>query len=973
MICGAAMAVAAPAFAQDAAVQEVVVTGSRIPQPNLTAISPITSVTAAEVKLEGTTRVEDLLNNLPQVFADQGSGISNGSNGTATVNLRGLGATRTLVLIDGHRVVPGDPGSPATDLNFIPAQLLDRVEVDTGGASAVYGSDAVAGVVNFIMKKNFTGVSVDAQYSFYQHDNNDTGIESIVKAHNYPYPTGGITDGYQTSVSAMVGVNSPDGKGNMTAYATYRNVRAVLEADRDYTACTLAETGSTFTCGGSSTTSPPRIALISKGPGGGTGTVGSSYTLSGTGTATTLTPYSPATGAFNYGPYNYLQRPDQRYNLGAYGHYEVSPMLDVYTQLMFMDDDSVAQIAPGGIFYGTNFTVPCSNPLLTASELSTFCGGSTAGNFVIRPGKRNVEGGGRQSEFRHTSYRLQLGAKGDLDKVWSYDGSIQYGTTIDNDGALNYFSTARIANALSGCTISTTSGCVPYNLFQGGGITKSQLAYIQVPGYSGGTTVEQVANLTLTGKLGEYGIKSPFAEDGVGVALGTEYRRESITEYADAEELAGDLSGSGGAAAPVGGAFDVYELFAEARVPLAQNQPFVKEANLDLAYRFSDYSTAGVTDTYAVQGDYSPVKDLRFRASFQRAVRAPNILELFSPQNVGLANYVDPCAGTAPQYTLAQCERTGMTAAQYGSALNIGSSANQNNTLGGGNPNLKPEIADTYSGGVVFTPDFLPGFSASVDYYNIFVAGVVSAGAVAPSTALSECATTGQSYYCSLIHRDPGSFGSLGATNAGYILATNVNSGSLQTSGIDMTLGYRMPLSRIGLDHYGSVSVDFDGTYLMSYLTTPVPGGGHYNCAGFYGESCGTPAPRFRSKTRLTWNTPWYGLQISGQWRYYGDVKVDLLSTNYFLNGGDSPSTILADYGAIPDAKMAAQNYFDLTASIKIKDNYTFRVGVENIFDKTPPIVGADECPTGPCNGNVYSQVYDSLGRYIFVGLTATY
>jgi outer membrane receptor protein involved in Fe transport len=976
IFCGAA-AMAHAALAQETpapaastnAVSEVVVTGSRIATPNLTSISPVTSVSNAEIKLEGTTRIEDLLNSLPQVFASQGSGISNGSNGTATVDLRGLGDVRTLVLIDGKRVVPGDPSSPAVDLNNIPALIVDRVDIDTGGASAVYGSDAVAGVVNFILKKNFVGFQIDAQESAYQHDNSDAGIQSTVAAAGYPYPSGGVVDGYTTSVTAMLGVNAPDGKGNLTAYAAYRSVQAVLEGARDYTACTLAETGSTFACGGSSTTSPPRLALIStNGNPAATGVAGKSYTTVGTGTGTTLAPYTAA-DAFNYGPYNYLQRPDTRYNAGVYGNYEISPMVNVYTQLMFMDDDSVAQIAPGGIFYGTTFTIPCSNSYLTASELQTFCGGTTAGSFQLRPGKRNVEGGGRQSDFRHTSYRLQFGVKGDLNSAWSYDGYIQYATTIENTQTLNYFSTSRIANALSGCTISPGGGCVPYNLFQGGGstVTPAQLAYIQVPGITGGQTVEQVASVALTGKLGEYGVKSPWSDDGVSVVFGSEYRRENLSEYADAEEEAGDLSGSGGAFLPVGGSYDVSELFTEVNVPVAKNLPFVHSLSFDLAYRYSDYSTAGATDTYAITGEYSPIKDLMFRGSFQRAVRAPNVLELFSPQDVTLANYVDPCAGTAPTLTLAQCERTGMTAAQYGSALNVGSSANQNNQLTGGNPALKPEVSDTYSGGVVWKPSFLPGFDMSLDYFNIFVSGVVQSGAAPAAEVLSECATTGNAFYCGLIHRDP-VFGSLGVDNAGYISATNVNAGSLQTSGLDLVGNYRLPLSRFGWDKWGSLTFNAEGTYLISLISEAIPGSGqNYDCAGYYGETCGTPNPVWRSSARVTWNTPWSGAQLSARWRYYGGVDVDLLSHNPLLAGD------LAANGALPDARLKSQNYIDLTASIKLYENYTLRVGVNNVFDVTPPIVGADECPTGPCNGNVYSQVYDSLGRYLFVGLTASY
>ena len=967
---GLGLAFAAPAFAQDAPVQEVVVTGSRIPQPNLTAISPITSVTAAEVKLEGTTRVEDLLNNLPQVFAAQGSTVSNGSNGTATVDLRGLGSTRTLVLIDGKRVVPGDPGDPSVDLNFIPAQLIDRVEVDTGGASAVYGSDAISGVVNFIMKKNFTGVQLDAQYSFYQHDNNDTGIEAIEKAANDAYPTGSVTNGYQTSVSAIIGVSSPDGKGNLEAFATYRSVQAVLEGSRDYTACTLQETGSAFACGGSSTASPPRLYLV-QGAAGATGVNTNSYTTVGTGPTTALRPYNSATDAFNYGPYNFLQRPDTHYNLGVMGHYEINPMADVYTQLMFMDDFSESQVAPGGIFYGTNFTVPCNNPYLTPAELTTFCGGSNsaATNFVLRPGKRNVEGGGRDQTLHHQDYRLQIGVRGQLDKVWSYDTYIQYATATQLATDTNFFSTAKIQTALSPALCAAASGCVLYNLFQGGGstVTPAQLNYIQVPGITGGTTVEQVANFTLTGQLGEYGWRSPFAEDGIGVALGAEYRRESISEYGDEESLTGDLSGAGGSFTVTNGTFDVYELFAEARAPLVQNKPFARSVDLDVAYRFSDYSNAGVTDTYAALLDWSPVKDLRLRGSFQRAVRAPNVLELFSPQNVVLSDYSDPC-GPNPAYTLAQCEHTGITPATYGSPTIIGSSVSQNYTLTGGNPNLKPEVADTYSGGFVFQPSFLPGLNVTVDYFNIFVANVISTGVAPQNVILADCATTGSPFYCGLIHRD--AFGSLGlaAANDGYVSGTFVNAGSLETNGVDMDITYRFPLSRIGLEQFGSLTLDSDSTFLNALTTEPVPGSGQkFNCAGYYGENCGSPNPKFRTKTRLTWNTPWSGLQLSGEWRYMGDVKVDLLNGSPLLNGS------LADNGAIPDAKLGAQSYFDLTASIKIKDNYTFRVGVQNIFDQTPPVVGQDECPTGACNGNVYSQTYDSLGRYIFFGLTATY
>ncbi len=654
-----------------AAVKEVVVTGSRIPSPNLTSASPVTTVSSADIKLEGTTRIEDLLNNLPQVFAGQGSAISNGSNGTATVDLRGLGSDRTLVLIDGKRVVPGDPSDPAVDLNFIPAQLIDSIDVDTGGASAVYGSDAVAGVVNFHMKKNFSGIQIDAQGSMYQHGNDDTYVQNIIASHNYAYPKGDITDGYTTSVSAIMGVNAPDGKGNVTAYATYRQVEAVLEADRDYTACTLAETGPTFACSGSGTTNPTRFTLSKGGP---AGSVPGSYQLTGSGATTSLIPYTSA-GSYNFGPLNYLQRPDTRYSFGAFGDYQVNPMFDAYASFMFMDDNSVAQIAGSGSF-GTVVTVPCNYPYLTPAEIKTFCGGSTsaATTFSGALSRRNVEGGGRDSDFRHTDYRMVIGSRGEFDKVWSYDASLQYETTVASSSAQNYFSINKIENSLSNCKINPNDGCLPYNAFQIGGVTQAQLNYLYTSGFAGGQAIEQVANFTLNGKLGEYGIKSPWASDGVGVALGAEYRRENITQYDDQETSSGDLSGAGGASLPVNGTFDVYELFAEAQTPIVQDKPFAKSISLDAAYRFSDYSTAGVTNTYAISPQWAINSEVTFRGSFQRAVRAPNAIDLFSPQVVGLANYTDPCAGTltATSPTAAQCARTGVTAAEYGNIPILG-------------------------------------------------------------------------------------------------------------------------------------------------------------------------------------------------------------------------------------------------------------------------------------------------------------
>ena len=528
MICGAVLAAVGPAYAADNAteVTEIVVTGTRIPTPNLTSVSPVTAIGSADIKAQGVTRVEDMINSLPQAFAAQGGQISNGSNGTATVNLRALGPTRTLVLIDGRRVGPGNPASTGagavTNLNFIPSSLVERVDVLTGGASAVYGADAVAGVVNFIMKKDFEGVKIDAQWSTYQHTQHNDGVAAIVRAKaatatdpsQFKLPNSNVRDGDGSEITLTMGVNAPDGKGNITAYASFRQINAVLEANRDFSACTL-NSGAVFTCGGSGTATPARV--------GG-------FTVSGN----TFRPRDPIADVYNFGPTNFFQRPDERYTLGAFAHYQIADWAEAYSQVMFMDDNSVAQIAPGGIFAGS-FNINCDNALLTPTQATQLCGANAGDPTKVFNGtvaKRNVEGGGRLSGFRNVSYRYVIGLKGNLSDNWNYDAYLDYTSTTVEAPQTAFFQTARIQNSLivrrnaAGQIVcqsvidGSDPACVPYNIFQEGKVTQAALNYLQVPSYRGGNATERVANLTFGGDLTPYGVKSPWANDGVGVAFG---------------------------------------------------------------------------------------------------------------------------------------------------------------------------------------------------------------------------------------------------------------------------------------------------------------------------------------------------------------------------------------------------------------------------------------------------------------------
>lgn len=954
--------------------QDIVVTGSRIPQPNLTSASPVTVVTSQEIKLQGTTRTEDLINSLPQSFAAQGSNISNGASGIATVNLRGLGSSRTLVLVNGRRLQPGDPRTPVPDINFIPSSLVKRVDVLTGGASSVYGADAVAGVVNFIMDTNFRGVRIDGQISTFSH-NNDIGgdVEGAINARGFPLPRGWSTNGTARDISVAIGAGLDDNRGHVMAYATYRKQDAVLQSTRDYSACSISARNPTATnpslvsCGGSATSSPATIFTNFD-----TLQIGPNRTL--------LPGFTP----FNFAPYNYYQRPNERYTLGAFAEYEISEAAKPYLEAMFMNDQSVAQIAPSGIFFNLT-NINCDNPLLSPSQLAVLCapdnlvdnnGDGVPDVFIDQNGnpynrgtaiigRRNVEGGGRQDDLEHTAFRIVGGVRGDLLRGLSYDAYYQFGRTNLSQTYLNDFSVVRSARAIDVVTDPATGlpvcrsvldgsdpNCVPYDIFTEGGVTPEALSYLQTPGQARGNIRETVANANFTVLGEEFGLKSPYAERGLGLNVGFEYRKEALDFTVDEAFRTGDLAGQGGPTLPVNGEFDVRDVFAELQVPLVENS-FVDELTLSAGYRRSFYKVGDndfSTDTYKLAVEFAPISDVRLRGSYNRAVRAPNVVELFSSQSVGLTGTNDPCAGATPEATLAQCQLTGVTAAQYGNI--IANPANQYNGFIGGNPDLRPETADSYTAGVVLQPRFIPGLAITADYFNIKVKDLV--GVIGFDTIVTQCITSGDPFFCDRINRDQ--FGSLFLTPNGFVTDINTNVGGLKTSGVDVNASYAR---RIG--SLGNLNLSLVGTWLNELSTNPLADI-RYDCTGFFGVQCGTPNPEWRHKFRVGFTLP-NGLGLSTQWRYFSAVKNDALSKDEDLAGSSFEF----------NERIKAQSYFDLALQARVADKFNFRVGANNIFDKRPPIVGSQVLTGVFGNGNTFPQVYDALGRYLFAGFTVDF
>jgi len=940
--------------------QTVYVTGSRIQSPNMTTTSPVSSVSAADIKLQGVTRVEDLVTQLPQAFASQNSTVSNGASGTATVSLRNLGATRTLVLIDGKRMPYGSPNDAAADLNLIPGALVERVDVLTGGASAVYGSDAIAGVVNFIMKSDFEGIQVDTQYGFYQHNNDyDTNgnlrdviaQRSVGNPSQFQLPDDNVMDGYSKEITAIMGINTDDGRGNLTAWLGYRNNDEVMQADRDYSACAIGSASATgFTCGGSSTSYPGRFTDFAN----------FNYTIdAATGE---FRDFDSALDQYNYGPLNFYQRPDQRYTVGFNGHYQVNDYVEAYSQFMFMDYESNSQIAPSGNFFATS-TLNCDNPLVSDSQLAAIgCtqamidAGESIDMYIAR---RNVEGGGRQDHLGYQTYRGVAGLRGDLYKApgWTYDVSAQYSQVSLTRAYTNEFSITRLNRALNVVDVNgvatcasvvdgTDPNCVPWNIFSIGGVTPEALSYLQVPLLQNGTTSQNIVSGVLTGDLGQYGFKSPAANSGLQVAIGAEYRRDALESITDNSFATGDGAGQGGPTIGMSGSIDAYELFGEFQMPLVEGKPGIELLSVEGAYRYSDYSTGISSDSYKIGADYAPTSDIRFRASYQQAVRAPNVIELFQAQGFNLfdldddlCDFTDPagdgtggaaCIGTNPwQVTQAQADGGALT-----------SPAGQYNYLQGGNPDLQPEEAETWTVGFVATPSFLPGFSASVDYYDIQITKAIST--VGASITMQLCYLEGDADACNRIVRNAN--GQLWV-GTGNVIDTNTNIGGVSTSGVDVSAAYGMDIGT-----YGSLNFTMNGTWLESMDWDPIGQSfAEYSCVAAYGNDCGTPTAEWRHRARVSWTTPVDGLDVSATWRYIGEVDLDTGAT-----------------GRV-DSTLDAQNYIDLAGTWAAKDWVTFRAGVNNVLDQDPPL-SASTGTTG--NGNTYPQTYDALGRYFFVGAT---
>ena len=937
---GAFPAVAWSQEAQEEVLEQIVVTGSRIASdPNLVTSSPVTMVKSEEFGFRGITRVEDLINDLPSMVPEFTANESNGATGSATIDLRGLSSKRTLVLINGHRMGFGNVFALAPDINQVPGALVERVEVLTGGASATYGSDAISGVVNFIMKKDFEGIQVDYQYSGYQHNSGNEAVQAAVADSGFEQAPDSVFDGRGHDVNILFGVDTPDRRGNITGYLGYRESNALTQSERDFSACTLSGTGGGDTCAGSSTIPTGRFTPFD-------GTF--DYTVAGN----EFVPWDST--LYNYGPPNHFQRPDERYMAGLFGNYVVNEHLEGYVEFQFMDDNTNAQIAPSGAFFVTS-TLNCSNALLSAQQFAAIGCTSPADVVPLYIGRRNVEGGFRNHDITHNSYRGLGGIRGDINDVWSYDAYVNISRT-DYDAIYNNdLSVTRITRALDVIEVAgapacrsvidgSDPGCVPWNVFQTEGVTQEAIDYLRITLRATGSLEQDQYVAFLSGDLTDYRVVSPLAQDGVHVVLGGEYRDERMDFNPGLGFRTGDGAGQGGPTTAVSGAVDVAEFFVEARVPLVEYRPWFQSLTVDAGYRYSDYNPGVTTDTWKALAQWIPIESLKLRGGYSRAVRAANIRELFLPSNLGLWSGVDPCAGPTPIQTRAQCANSGVTAEQYGKIPR--SPAGQYNAIFGGNTELTPEKANTFTVGAVITPeDLIPGLTLSVDYWRIEILDAI--GSAGPEFIVNQCGLTGDPVFCTQVNR--GSNGNLwigSSATAPNIVSTNINIGFFETSGVDFFGNYSTEAGK-----YGALEFTFRGTWLKKFEGQLTPGAVIEDCAGQYASSCGRPRPKWRHNLGAIWSSPW-NLTFAGSWRHVSGV--DEFTNDRFSAGSETYIDMSVEY----------------TPGFTGIGETTLSVGVSNLMDNDPPVSGFFNNVAVYGNGNTVPGMWDTLGRYLFFGVS---
>lgn len=982
LLTGTVMAgamLATPAYAQEETSDEgelIVVTGSRIAQRNLETAAPIAVVDDEEFKLSGTVNVENVVNTLPQVVPGFTSNSNNPGNGTATLNLRGLGSNRTMVLVNGRRWMFFDT-SQRVDLNTIPSFLLDSVDVVTGGASAVYGSDAMAGVVNFRLKQ-VEGIELGGQYSLTQEG-----------------------DGARYELYGAIGTSFDDGRGSATVFAEYYNREKVMQGDRDFSRFALGgeSLGVDLQQFGSSTMPATRFngspfvattGAVADTNANGMCDAGEPCAVLAQGLTLDDAIFDVGSGAararagdtYNYAPTNFLQIPQERYLIGGYADYEFTDGHEAYLEVSFVNNRVAQELAATPVTGTFNIDIATAAQFVSPAvlaQLNQLDANEAAANAArlanglsALPGaqlgtvrasiqRRIVETGSRNSLDERNAFRVLTGVRGAVTDWLNYDAYYMYARTRNSNVQAGNISRSAFQAGLDGTGTDI-------NIWDVGGLTPEMIDAITIVAQNGDISTLEVANAAFSGFLGDLG----FGGGDIGFAVGTEYRRVASEFLPDTALSSGDVIGFNAGDATEG-AYSVTEFFAELNVPIIETDSGLR-LELNGAARYSDYSLEAVGGvwTYAGGIEFAPIPDITLRGQYQRAVRAPNVGELFGGQAIGFPSTVDPCGNAAfiaaNPGAGAICIAHGVPAGNVGNAAAV-----QLNTqipaLFGGNPDLQEETSDSFTFGVVLQPSFVPGLTITADYFDIEIKDTVSIAGGSLQGLMNLCYGDIQDLNSPVCTPFAGIRNLDGAiTVDAPPLVAGVNIAELSVSGVDLQVNYstRIPFSLLTDSGDSSFNLNFLGTWTDESSFIPVAGIDNViECAGEFAGECGEPTPSFKWTSRFSWvDGP---LTTSLRWRHLSAVD------------DDDETVDFTDFNGIE--RVGAYDLFDLTFSYAVNEKVTFSLGVNNLFDTLPdtPEFDANGVVVGRPNSlllgdnqeqaNTYPSTYDVLGRDFFASV----
>jgi len=966
---------------------DITVTGTRITRPNIASAAPITSVTAQDIKAQSPTNIEEVLNRLPQIAPDSQQNYQD-SDGRQRIKLRSLGFERTLVLIDGKRLGTQN----GQDAGIVPVSLIERVDVLTGGASSVYGSDAVAGVVNFVIKPDFKGIRIDGNYNFYNHQNRANIVTQTAQANGFPVNTGLVNDGGRADITLTAGTSLFDDRFKVSGFVNYKHANLVEYASRSTSACQLlqSEKDGPLSCT-LSTYSPSGYIAPQSGVNSGKGFVNNPAG------GRTFVPYGAGAGnaANPYDGYSY-QRAFERVNAGGFTSFKIAPEVELYGSALWFRDKSTNRV-PTRVFafssYGTTpYQVNCNNPFLSASQATAICGAAagTGATAPIDVRYRFDNAPYLLDTYVNTGIRATGGVRGKIGEAWTYDVGGVYArnqqdwmpATLPNFGRINNALNVVNVNGTPTCTATvngTDPACVPFEAFSAGNSNQSLVNYIY-----GGVDAEKQRTVgilydvqaNVTGDLGKYGITSPFAEDGLAFAAGVEYREDRQFAVANAAFRA-DYGGTDSDLSQ-----HVWEGNVEVQAPLVQHKPFAELVQVNGGVRLSKYNNNPDTfTTWKAEGLYSPVRDIVLRASFNKAQRAPTVVEAFQASNISYSrqggSQNDFCAPvprqisdpnnpggfittTVPVASREVCRATGLSDAQYGSALLL--CPDSQCTVRSGGFTADPETAYTQTYGLILKPRFLKGLVFSVDRYRIKINNSLTNNDDFYYTDGCQ-RSNGDPFFCSGIVRAAN--GTLYAplnsnATSGFIRSGTTNYFTSIARGWDFQSQYTLGLGNVGRLDFG-----FNGSLTTFAGGQDSPVQPQRNCAGYFGNGCSQLLPEWSHALRTTYGTRNQVFNASFNWRYVGSL------TNANNSGdpaiGGTPARAQTTF-----ARIAPVSYFDLALTFNIAKRYSLRLISNNLLDKAPPIL-ANSYGISLARSNTIPARYDSLGRNIAIGFTANF